>query len=65
MKLFLMLAGIILLAVFVFVIYCCLAMASMADRRLERLGMEHQSEQQKDNLPSSIKNNDPVDRILP
>lgn len=65
MKLFLILAGIILLAVFVFVIYCCLAMASIADRRLERLEMEHQSEQQKDNLPSSIKNNDPVDRILP
>lgn len=50
MKLFLILVGIVLLAVFIFVIYCCLVMASIVDRQLEKLEIQRQFEQQKENV---------------
>lgn len=37
MKLFLILVGILFLLALVFVVYCCLVMASIADSRMEKL----------------------------
>ena len=49
MKLFLIRVGILFLLVMAFVVYCCMVMASIADRQMEKLKFECQfDEQQKD-----------------
>lgn len=44
MKLFLLIVGILFLLAVVFVVYCCLVMASIADSQLEILDMDSQQE---------------------
>lgn len=47
MKLFLLVVGILFLLVMVFVVYCCLVMASIEDRRMEKLEANHPQQQDK------------------
>lgn len=51
MKLFLILVCILFLLVMAFVIYCCLVMASITDRQMEKLEPEHQQKNDKMILP--------------
>lgn len=47
MQLFLIVFGILFLLALTFVVYCCLVMASIEDRRLEKLEAKHQQENDK------------------
>lgn len=51
MQLFLIIVGILFLLVMVFVVYCCLVMASITDRQMEKLEIEHQQKKDKMILP--------------
>ena len=42
MNLFLLIVGILFLLAVIFVVYCCLVMASIADRQLEIPEIDHQ-----------------------
>ncbi len=48
MKLFLIIIGILFLLALVFAVYCCLIMASIEERRMEKMEAKHQFEQHKD-----------------
>lgn len=51
MQLFLIIVGILFLLAMAFVIYCCMVMASIADRQMEKLEAECQfDERQKDKI---------------
>lgn len=45
MQLFLLIIGILILLAVVFVVYCCLVMASIADSQLEMLDIYNQQEE--------------------